>query len=207
MYQELLSDTSFFELLGRIDEELAGEVRSAGCPCGGVLHSARYPRKPRGGPPGLAAQWGLRASFCCAEDGCRRRSTPPSVRFLGRKVFFGLVVLLVPILREGLTPERFRRLQEQLQVSRRTVLRWQRWWRELIPASRLWQRALAQLLPADAGRLPGSLLEAFTQATAGWERALAALRWLADGGSGEARSTRAAGRPQTMRLGSRGRCP
>jgi hypothetical protein len=207
LYQELLSDTSFFELLGRIDREQAEEVRQAGCPCGGVLHSARYRRKPRGGPAGLPEACCWRESFCCAQDGCRRRSTPPSVRFLGRKVFFGVVVLLVPILREGLTPRRFARLQEQLGVSRWTVLRWQRWWRELFAASRPWQRALAHLLPVDAGRLPGSLLAAFTEAAAGWERALAALRWLVDRGSGEARSTRAAGRPQTMRLGSRGRCP
>ena len=187
MYQKLLSDSSLFELLRRIDGELAEEVRSAGCPCGGVLHSARYPRKPRGGPPGLPAECGVRESFCCAEDGCRRRSTPPSVRFLGRKVFFGLVVLLVLILRDGLTPERFRRLQAQLGVSRRTVLQWRRFWRELFPASRRWQRALADLLPVCGARLPGSLLEAFTEVAAGRDRAVAALRWLAGGSAEPAR--------------------
>ena len=97
MYQRLLREASFFELLLQFDEDLAGEVREAGCPCGGVLHSARYPRKPRGGPESLGREHAMRASFCCAEDGCRRRATPPSLRFLGRKVFFGVVVLLLPI--------------------------------------------------------------------------------------------------------------
>jgi len=181
LYQELLSDTRLFELLGRIDEEAAERTRQQGCPCGGVLHSARYPRKPRGGPPELGPESCRRASFCCARDGCRRRSTPPSVRFLGRKVFFGLVVVLVPILREGLTPARFRRLEEQLQVSRRTVLRWRRFWQETFPASRQWARVLAELVGVDRGGLPGSLLAAFTGVAAGRDRLVAALRWLVEG--------------------------
>ena len=185
MYQGLLSDTRLFELLGQIDAEEAERTRAQGCPCGGDLHSAKYPRKPRGGPPELTPQWCRRASFCCAREGCRRRTTPPSVRFLGRKVFFGLVVVLVPILREGLTPARFRRLQEQLQVSRRTVLRWRRFWQEIFPASRQWARVLAELVVVDRGRLPGVLLEAFTGAAAGQDRVVAALRWLAAGEGGE----------------------
>ncbi|HMB53800.1 MAG TPA: hypothetical protein VKU40_10805, partial [Thermoanaerobaculia bacterium] len=107
------------------------------------------------------------------------------VRFLGRKVFFGLVVVLVPILREGLTPARFRRLEEHLGVSRRTVLRWRRFWQELFPASRQWPRVLADLVVVDRGRLPGSLLGAFTGVAAGRDRLLAALRWLAQGESWE----------------------
>jgi hypothetical protein len=181
LYQELLSDTRFFELLGRIDEDEAERTRQRGCPCGGVLHSAGYPRKPRGGPPELGPEGCRRASFCCARDGCRRHSTPPSVRFLGRKVFFGLVVVLVPILREGLTPARFARLQEQLGVSRRTVLRWRRFWQEIFPASRRWPRVVAELVVVDRGRLPGSLVAAFTGVTAGRDRLVAALRWLAAG--------------------------
>jgi hypothetical protein len=30
--------------------------------------------------------YGQRFSFCCAVGGCRKRTTPPSLRFLGRKV-------------------------------------------------------------------------------------------------------------------------
>ena len=48
MLHKLLGDTSFHDLLLKIDEEVAQEVRKKRCPhCGGVLHSARYERKPR----------------------------------------------------------------------------------------------------------------------------------------------------------------
>ena len=60
MLQKLRGDTSFHNLLLRIDEEVAQEVRKKGCPhCAGVLHSARYERKPRGGPSELPAK------YCC----------------------------------------------------------------------------------------------------------------------------------------------
>ena len=56
MYQTLLGDSSFYGLLLRCDEDLAAQARAAGCACGGVLHSARFPRKPRGGPADLGPQ-------------------------------------------------------------------------------------------------------------------------------------------------------
>lgn len=181
LYQEFLRDASFFELLRRIDVELAEGTRLAGCPCGGVLHFARYRRKPRGGPEDLSRDCCLRESLCCSVDGCRRRSTPPSVRFLGRKVFFGVVVLLVPILRDGLTPRRFRRLAAQLPVSRRTVQRWRRWWRETLPSTRFWGGARAELvLGAAEALLPGFLLTAFSGVADLRERLVAVLMWLSD---------------------------
>lgn len=182
MYQELLGDASLFELLRAIDLDLAEEVRSAGCRCGGVLHSARYLRKPRGGPPGLGREHGIRESFCCAEEGCRRRATPASVRFLGRKVFFSVVVLLVPVLRDGLTPARFRRLERELPVSRRTVQRWRRWWREAFMTTTLWRRRGAELPQLEEDRLPGSLLSAFS--SPGLAGVVSVLRWLAPVGAG-----------------------
>ena len=63
--------------------------------CGGVLHSVGIRRKPRGRPAGLGEEHDQRFSFCCAADGCRTRKTPPSFRFLGRKVYLGAVVVLV----------------------------------------------------------------------------------------------------------------
>ena len=181
MYQDLLQDASFFELLRRMDVDLAESARSIGCPCGGVLHSARYRRKPRGGPASLPRECSVRESFCCSQDGCRRRSTPPSVLFLGRRVFFGVVVVLVPILREGLTPRRFRRLEKQLVVSRRTVRRWQRWWRETLPSTQFWRGARAELaLGASEALLPGSLLMAFSAVDEARDRLYAVLMWLSD---------------------------
>ncbi len=182
MYQSLLEDARFFELLRQIDLGFAEETRSAGCDCGGVLHSARYLRKPRGGPSGLGREHGIRESFCCSREGCRRRSTPSSVRFLGRKVFFCVVILLVPILRDGLTSQRFRRLESELPVSRRTVLRWRRWWRELFPTMTLYRQTLAEVPTLEDVRLPGSLLEAFS--SPGLAGVVAALRWLAPLGAG-----------------------
>ena len=181
MYQSLLRDSSFFELLLRLDDDLAATVREAGCGvCGGTLHSARYRRKPRGGPLGLGAEYAVRQSFCCAREGCRRRATPPSVRFLGRKVFFGLWVLLLPVLREGPTPERLRRLEETFAVSRRTLLRWRRWWREEVPRSRFWQSRRGDwAAPIGPATLPGSLLTGFGHLAGIAAPALSALRWLA----------------------------
>jgi hypothetical protein len=181
LYQTLLLDSSFFALLLRFDEDLARQVRQAGCTaCGGALHSARYRRKPRGGPEGLGAEHRLRQSFCCAAEGCRRRATPPSLRFLGRKVFFGLWVLLLPVLREGPTPQRLSRLEEAFAVSRRTLLRWRRWWREVVPSSRFWQARRGDWAsPVALAALPGSLLAGFSDLVAVSERVLAVLRWLA----------------------------
>lgn len=86
------------------------------------LHSASYLRKRRGGPHGLSAQYEQRLSYSCAADGCRKRTTPPSVRFLRRKV--GEVVVLVGALRQGPTPTRVRKLEDLFGVGERTLRRW-----------------------------------------------------------------------------------
>lgn len=178
MYQTVLRDSSFFALLLQLDKDLADEVREAGCACGGALHRACYPRKPRGGPEGLGAEHRERLSFCCSVEGCRRRVTPPSLRFLGRKVFFGVWVLLLPVLRDGPSPQRLRHLEEVFRVSRRTLLRWRRFWREVVAGSRFWESRRGHFAaPVALEVLPGSLLEAFP-ATAPSGRVLAALRFV-----------------------------
>jgi hypothetical protein len=122
----------------------------------------------------------MRASFCCAEEGCRRRATPPSLRFLGRKVFFGVLVLLIPILREGPTPERLRRLEARFGVSRRTLYRWRRWWRETVTLSRWWQQQRGLFRGVvDGEKLPGSLLAAFGGLEPIGDRVVAVLKLLA----------------------------
>ena len=65
-------------------------------------------RKPRGRPAGLGDEHDWRFSFCCARDGCRTRKTPPSLRFLGRKVYLAAMVVLIAIMREGATAARMR---------------------------------------------------------------------------------------------------
>ena len=91
----VLSDARFYELLLKFDEDLAALARRFACDCGGALHVADYERKPRGALALLPAGYGSRFSFCCAREGCRHRATPPSIRYLGRKVYLGVVVVLV----------------------------------------------------------------------------------------------------------------
>ena len=87
------------------------------------MHSASFARQPRGGPAGLDAECERRLSFCCAAADCRKRLTPPSVRFLGRKVYLGAVVVLPTALRHGTTPWRAARLRELLGVGAKTLAR------------------------------------------------------------------------------------
>ena len=178
----LLEDVHFHELLLAIDRDLAEAARAGGCGhCGGVLHSARFPRKPRGRPRAVAGLLGrdhdLRFSFCCALEGCRSRETPPSVRFLGRRVYVATIVVLISILRHGVSNTRIERLSTVVAVDRRTVERWRRWWREAFTATTFWQRVRALLMPPlDGNRLPASLLERFAGDDA--DRLVAALRFL-----------------------------
>jgi len=86
MYHDLPQSARFWSFLLAVDQDLAEETRKKACACGGRLHSANYPRKPRGTPVQLPEHECLRLSFCCDRDGCRKRVTPPSVRFLGPKV-------------------------------------------------------------------------------------------------------------------------
>lgn len=180
MYQSLLEDASLHDLLLEIDRDLAGTARASGCPaCGGTLHRASFWRKPRGAPASLGREHGERFSFCCAEEGCRRRVTPASVRFLGRKVYLGAVVLLVAALRDGATRQRGERLRELLGVSRRTLGRWRRFWRETVPATHFWQAARGRwALPVAEEALPASLLAAFGAVAEPVERVVSVLRFL-----------------------------
>ena len=163
MYQTLLADSSLYVFLFQLDEDIAADCRRGGCPCSGSLHSAKYPRKPRGLPPGLEDKYDSRFSFCCNREGCRRRSTPASFRFLGRKVFVAAVVVLVSALRHGATPKRAAMLRELVGVSRRTVERWREWWQDGFVRSPFWKAVRGRLkTPVDREALPLSLLNAFS---------------------------------------------
>ena len=179
MYQALLSDANFHQQLLEFDRDLAAMARDGGCGfCSGRLHSARYLRKSRGVPRAMSEEYRHRFSFCCAEDGCRKRVTPASLRFLGRKVYLATIVTLVSALQHGVTPARLRRLSAALGIDRRTVARWRQWWLCGVAAGRFWRaNAAAFMPPVDITRLPASLLDRFA-GDAG-QRLLAVLRWLA----------------------------
>ena len=160
MCHALLYDPKFLALLLRIDHELAAQARADGCRCGGALHRADFPRKPRGCPIEVRPDHSSRLSFCCSV--CRRRSTSMSVRFLGRRVYLGLAVVLVSARPAGPTPAAAR-LGLALGVARRTLGRWRVWWREQFPLTPLWRSTCARFMPpVPTGQLPGGLLERFT---------------------------------------------
>jgi len=156
--QKHLADQELFQLQEKVDADLTEEARSKGCLlCGGKLHRSDYERKPRGGP-----QWDVRFSLCCAQEGCRRRHTPPSVRFMGRRVYAGLVVVLVSAMLHGLKPERVKLLREVLGIDRRTLERWRQWWLGRFVESSFWQEARARFMPPLCLKtMPLSLCESF----------------------------------------------
>jgi len=178
MDHRLLQQVTFGTALLSLDQELAAKARQAGCSCGGVLHRADFLRKPRGGPPDLPAEYCYRFSFCCNREGCRKRVTPPSVRFLDRKVYLHAVIILVAALRQGPTPRRVRELSELFGADRRTIVRWQIFWKEQFPQTAFWKVARGFLLPAvDAASLPLELLRRFlfghdSDPTSGWKKLL-----------------------------------
>ena len=162
MRLSILRDAKFHGLLLRYDHYVAGDAKKAGCSeCGGVLHVAHFPRKPRGiVPVGLPPEYERRDSFCCARDGCRSRHTPASLRFLGRKVYFGAVVVLVSAMRHGITAARLNKLSQVVGVSRRTLERWRDWWQEAFPGTPFWRVTSASFMPpVRVAQLPASLLE------------------------------------------------
>ena len=124
---------------------------------------------------GLAYDW--RASFCCDRDGCRKRTTPPSVRFLGRKVYLGAVVVIATVLRHGVTAVRMERLRALFGVSAKTVKRWRAFWQETVAASDFWMLEKARLMPpVSASMLPMALLARF--AGTGFEPLAELLRFI-----------------------------
>lgn len=156
--EKLFQDRRLYEFLEQVDKEFACQAQSSGCEhCGFVLHRGDYPRKPRGGP-----SWDIRYSFCCARDGCRKRKTPPSVRFLGRKVYVGVVVVLASAMMHGANEQRLKRLKQVLPIDRRTLKRWRQWWTQIFVQCTFWRSRLGRFRrPIAEEAMPFSLVEAF----------------------------------------------
>ena len=162
MCHRFLADARLYPLLFKIDRDLAQKTKAARCVyCGAVLHVANYDRKPRGVDDQFKAEVSTRFSYCCAE--CRRRTTPPSVRFLGRKVYLGVVVVLITAMQQGLSPQGEKVILKNLAVDRKTVEAWKKWWTEAFQQTDYWKEARRQIvfaLPAVL-KLPFSLLTHF----------------------------------------------
>lgn len=148
MSPNLLRDVSFFVVLRHLDLDLAELVRKGGCTvCGGRLHAAPYPRKLRGLPEAARSLFTMRKSFCCDQDLCRRRATPPSVVFFGRRFYPAAMVLLVSALAHGASERRLRRLNGVFDIDRRTLLRWQTYWRDAFPETAFFRTEAGRFSP------------------------------------------------------------
>jgi hypothetical protein len=159
MWHEVVLDGEFFAKLEMSDAEIAAEVAAAGCRrCGGPLHRGDYERKPRGGIAAVAGEaFRRRFSLCCGRPGCRRRATPPSLRFLGRKVYLEAVVVIAGVVAR--VAETARAILTATGVPARTVSRWGEWWRT--SAQGRWWRSLSGRFvppPPDGNALPWSLV-------------------------------------------------
>jgi hypothetical protein len=183
MWHEFRPSVKFFQALFEFDEVIAEGVREAGCPCGGRLHRADYPRKPRGLLEAAAPAYCTRISFCCNREGCRARTLPPSVRFLGRKVYVAAIVLVacaaychLRMKEEALLAAA--RAARVFDVPSRTLRRWSVYWTEVLPSLPGWQAERGRLMPPiDETCLPASLLERFVGGPS--EKLLGALQFVA----------------------------
>jgi hypothetical protein len=177
VYRDLVREEKIRMLLDQCDRDLADEVRRQGCPsCSGVLHRANYARKPRG--VGEDASPALRWSFCCGREGCRKRATPGSVRFLGRRVYDALVFLVAGWASGPGTGLSVSAVLELTGISRRTLQRWRRWWRCVFVETPLWRAVRGRLdRPIGPADLPRALLDRFS-GEAG-DRVVGVLRLLA----------------------------
>jgi hypothetical protein len=170
----LAQDPRFFTLLLLIDQELSAQTQAAGCSCSGRLHRANYPRKPRGCllefQPSFSSRW----SFCCAL--CRKRTTAPSVRFLGRRVYLALVVVLSSSRHAGSNSAAL--ALAHLAIPLHTVERWRAWWRNAFHRTSVWLSECARFMPPLApAHLPDELLARLVGTHAS-DRLLALLRML-----------------------------
>ena len=174
MCHVLLQDPRFFALLLTIDRDQASQTQAAGCACEGRLHCANYPRKPRGCLPEFRSSFDCRFSFCCST--CRKRTTAVSVRFLGRRVYLALVVVLSSSRHAGSNSAAL--ALGGLAVPLRTLERWRAWWHDAFKHTALWRSACGDFMPSlDLERLPDALLERFAGADAS-QRISAMLRFL-----------------------------
>jgi hypothetical protein len=83
-------------------------------------------------------------------------------------------------MRHGLTPRRVRELSAHFGADRRTIARWQVFWREIFPNTPFWKVARARLAPdVDTTTLPLPLLDAFLHSRTDGDDWVRLLRFLA----------------------------
>jgi len=158
VFHDIASGAETFAQFFELDELLTRNVQRDGCQfCGGRLDRADYPRKPRGLPEAAEPYFDRRFSLCCANQRCRRRTLPPSVRFLERHVYVGWVILEMCLaIAQTLKGE-----------ERRRVGRWRQWWRRRFGEGAIFAELRARHLSIAIDTLPGCLVAALSQYSVG----------------------------------------
>lgn len=137
---ELSPDSEFLQTLRAFDFNLFQAMKRKGCPrCGGQLDTSNYLRKTRG----LSSESEICFSLCCRREGCRKRSKPQSVRFLGQRVYGAWVVILAV--------DYCRELGLSGQIARQTISRWREFWRMHLSSGGAFVKWARGFLPPGCG--------------------------------------------------------
>jgi hypothetical protein len=151
----------FFARLEKIDKAIADAVAAGRCQhCEGPLHWGNYQRKPRGALLAVTGEAStIRHSLCCGRRGCRKRATPPSLRFLGRRVYLEVVVIVASMVVQAMAVTA-RTALATIGIPLRTLRRWRDWWRGIFPRLPVWMELRARFVPPppDEKELPRSLV-------------------------------------------------
>lgn len=178
MYHSITLDPNFFNHLLATDKQIARQVQAQNCSvCSGKLYQAHYERKPRGIPDGVDPDYVIRFSFCCATQGCRKRTTAPSLRFLSRKVYTSVILLLVFLLREKTDEAKVGCLNQYFkrEIAVETIRRWRCFWLFQLPLSMTFKRQ--GFSEQQKQTMPVSLVCLFKQLPA-FEQLKKSLQWL-----------------------------
>ena len=176
MILEAIQKVKLYHLLFLIDKDLAERQRKKDCPfCNSPLHYSNYERKPRGGPKNLPEEFRIRHSLCCSAEGCRRRVLPGSLRFWDRRVYFGVVMLVVMTLRQRRTDGySASKLMKMFGVSRHTLKRWTRYFEEIFPVSSRWKKVSGRIgISISNTGLVAAVVSEFINHSVSMERGLA----------------------------------
>ena len=166
-YYALVNDPTFFTLLLNIDKDTSSEFRRKGCvECQSVLHAANFERKVTGLPGGTPEEVAIRFSFCCSGENCRKRHTPPSVRFLTGRRYLAVIFVLASVFHHGVTTGRVDEVAAAADVSRSSIRRWLQWWRDMLPKSTFWRAHQSCLHTVSPTAMPSSLFAAFVAGSA-----------------------------------------
>jgi len=164
MLPELINQVELFEILYKIDKNLADKIKQMPCPyCGSALHTANYDRKPRGVNANIPDEFLRQQSLCCSNEECRKRVQPQSVRFMGRRVYWKCVILVVMALRQN-RPDGYaaKKLIQMYGGDKNTLYRWIEYFRQTFPSSSQWKSLRGKIdASIDNNSLPGELVYYF----------------------------------------------